>query len=273
MKRNGKKMFAVMFCLVMLCAMLPMQTFAKSISLNTSKKGTFTVGDKFTLTGISGTVKWTSSNTKVASVSQKGVVTVKGAGKSIIRAKTKRKTKAFTLTAKKPSYKEAYRKLLAKGTVKAGNEQVAATYFKVLNIDGKNEPELIVVNPKAIFGGTKYYVYTYKAGKVKYSGSCLSRSTNSVPTVYYSKKCKGIQVDLGAGGYGAGEEAYGISGTKLIRKHHMASSRDGKFYVGTTNKQNKKVSSSAWVKFHDKYFKNLKKYKMLANTAANRKKI
>nr|WP_295277928.1 penicillin-binding Tp47 domain C-containing protein [uncultured Blautia sp.] len=60
-----------------------------------------------TKVAISGTVKYTSSNKKVATVSSKGVVTAKKAGKTVITVKAGKYTAKVTIQVKKPTLKLA----------------------------------------------------------------------------------------------------------------------------------------------------------------------
>ena len=87
----------------------------KKISLSKTKL-TLTVGKKSTLklkNATASKVKWSSSKKSVASVSSKGVVKAKKAGKATIKAKYKGKTYKCTVTVKKKtsSSKAAFNKL------------------------------------------------------------------------------------------------------------------------------------------------------------------
>lgn len=92
------------------------QTAIKNLKASTFKlsatsgtlytKGTTSVSLKVT-TNLSGSVSWKSSNTKVASVSSKGVVTAKAAGTATITASLKGKTASYKVTVKNPSLKLA----------------------------------------------------------------------------------------------------------------------------------------------------------------------
>ena len=71
----------------------------KSLTLYTKTATKETL--KATVTNISGKVKWTSSKPSVASVSSKGVVTAKKAGKATITVKANGKKASCKITVKK----------------------------------------------------------------------------------------------------------------------------------------------------------------------------
>ena len=73
----------------------PVKLSQSSVTLNAGKKFTLKV------TGASGKVKWSSSKKSVATVSSKGVVTAKKAGKAVIYAKVNGKTCKCAFTVKK----------------------------------------------------------------------------------------------------------------------------------------------------------------------------
>jgi uncharacterized cupredoxin-like copper-binding protein len=87
--KNFKKSWLVMvICLVCMVFLLPIQTQAASITLNQSEVTCY-VGTKTQLTvnGSGKKVTWTSSNSSIATVTSKGKVTAKKAGKVTITAK------------------------------------------------------------------------------------------------------------------------------------------------------------------------------------------
>ena len=93
--------FALFLCLVMLVTtVIPDRSYAASIS---KKKVTVYVGNTTTLSvkGTKKTVKWKSSNKKVATVSSKGRVTGKKTGTAKITATVGKKKYTCTVTVKK----------------------------------------------------------------------------------------------------------------------------------------------------------------------------
>lgn len=102
MRKTIKEMLLFVVVAVLFNSIIsPMQVQAAA-KLNTSKKTVY-VGESFGLKvkGISGKVKWSSSDKSVASVSQKGKVTAKKAGKATITAKVSSKILRCTVTVKK----------------------------------------------------------------------------------------------------------------------------------------------------------------------------
>lgn len=76
---------------------------AATIKLNQTKATAYLGGTlKLKVTGTKSTVKWSSSDAKIAKVSSKGVVTPKKAGKATITAKVGKKTLKCAVTVKQP---------------------------------------------------------------------------------------------------------------------------------------------------------------------------
>lgn len=100
MKQTIKRTLAVILMMMFAVTSVPMQTKAAVKISSTSK--TLDVGQTFTLriTGTSSKITWSSSNKKVASVTQKGKVTAKQAGTAKITAKVSKKTLTCKVTVK-----------------------------------------------------------------------------------------------------------------------------------------------------------------------------
>ena len=111
-KRNGKKIIVI---LAMLAILIPLfgisagtvTANAATVKLNTTKK-TLLIGNTYKLKVKNATkaVTWTSSNPKIASVSEKGLVTAKRAGTTTITAKVGKKK--LTCTVKVIAMQKAY---------------------------------------------------------------------------------------------------------------------------------------------------------------------
>lgn len=103
-KKNTRKKWMISLCTLSLATGL-MQPGAAKVSAAKLNKGHLIMsqGKKQTLKvrGISGKVTWKSSNKKIATVSQKGKVTAKKAGKAKIIAKIKSKKFICKITVKK----------------------------------------------------------------------------------------------------------------------------------------------------------------------------
>lgn len=104
MKRFLKKVITVFVVVMMAISVMPMTQADAAVRLSASKKTVY-VGESFTLkvSGTSKTVKWSSSKKSVASVTQKGKVTAKKAGKATITAKVSGKSLKCKVTAKESS--------------------------------------------------------------------------------------------------------------------------------------------------------------------------
>lgn len=94
-----KKSFCSTLALLLVCLLLPVTAEAASVRLNKTNL-TLSIGKTYTLK-VSGTrakVKWSSTRTNVATVSQKGLVKAKAPGKTVIRAKVGKKTYSCNVT-------------------------------------------------------------------------------------------------------------------------------------------------------------------------------
>ncbi|MBQ4068070.1 MAG: Ig-like domain-containing protein [Lachnospiraceae bacterium] len=114
-----KKILSLALAMMLTVLLLPVNVEAaeaKKVALNKNSL-TIYVGGKTTLknTGTAKKVKWSSTKPGVASVSQKGVITAKKAGKTTITAKAGKKVAKCTVTVKK--------QLKAKQIIKKANQQ------------------------------------------------------------------------------------------------------------------------------------------------------
>ncbi len=127
-KRNHKKviLWIAIFALVMpmFClAVMPVRAEAATVKLSNTKK-TMTIGSTYRLKvkNTKKTVKWTSSNPRVATVSSKGLVTAKKKGTTTITAKVGKKklTCKVTVITMQNSYASKTIRLINKERRKYG---------------------------------------------------------------------------------------------------------------------------------------------------------
>lgn len=127
-KQNGKKLIAfwatlAIFVLLFTFAGGQVQAKAATMKLNTTKK-TLVIGKTYKLKvkNATKTVRWTSSNPKIACVSAKGLVTAKRAGTTTITAKVGKKklTCKVTVITMQKSYENKTIRLINKERRKYG---------------------------------------------------------------------------------------------------------------------------------------------------------
>lgn len=236
---------------------------------------------------------------------------------------------ALPVSAKTKGYVKAYRALLQKGTVSAdyvykyrdsngkltsyknniGDRKIIG--FRLLNVDGKGAPELIlrVTTGSSSSGYSQMMVATYKGGKVKFlthdtSNSILfslgknsytysrnGKSSNKYANaVYYSKAYKALyyeykstnndNYDLKGKNYAnknVSKILYKIKGSSLSEYKSCSKETSGRgfLYYRTGDWKNSTMnyhSAKAYKAFEKKYFKGLKKYAFYKLTANNIKK-
>lgn len=138
-KGKIKRIAAVVLIMLLSVMSVPIQTRAAVILNATSK--TMSIGEKATLKvyGATSKVKWTSSNKKVATVTQKGKVTAKSAGTATIKAKVSKKTLKCKITVKKP--KKTY-----KSKVIYEDENAIITFTGISGDEGNYRIDLMVEN-------------------------------------------------------------------------------------------------------------------------------
>ena len=273
MKSKIKKIslsLLMVFAMVMLLPMVFNIDRAEAAAKISKKKVSLMVDETVTIKmkGTKKKVTWTSSDTSVASVS-KGKITAKKEGSATITATVGKKKYTCTVTVK-GDWKKIYRAALEKNTINPGNMDTEDGFFYVLNIDKKGVPELIFTPKPTAY--TFYYVYTLKAGKLKYVGvQSLHGGSWTDPKIHYSSKSKGIRMEgriNQTGGYGF--SVYTISNYKL--KCSKAASyvySKNKYYTSSNGKKHKKVSKKNYNKFMNKYLKvtsyymyNINKYSL-----------
>ena len=112
---------------------------------------------KATVSGKSKTVKWSSSNTKIAIVTN-GKITAKRAGTCTIKATANGKTASCKVTVKPGKWRNAYASFLKNKANSSSNR------FLLSYVDPGEVPELIVV--RGCYHYTSPEVYSYVNGKV-----------------------------------------------------------------------------------------------------------
>ena len=137
---------------------------AASISLN-KKSLTLAVKDRYTLklTGAKN-VSWSSKNKAVASVSKKGLVTAKKAGKTVITASYKGKKYKCSVVVKTPKISNA------KLQLRVGSKKQLSVLYTVSRVKWKSsKPSIASVNSKGVVKAKKAGSanITVKSGKVK----------------------------------------------------------------------------------------------------------
>lgn len=287
MKKLKKAMQCISFVLamaVMMSSMIPeaglmSQVEAASVKLSKTKL-TLTRGEKTSLTvkGTKKKVTWSSSNTKVATVS-KGIVKAKNEGTAVITAKVGKKKLTCSVTVQ-GNYKVLYKALLEKGTVSIKTDYGTSTYliksFYLLDIDKNGVPELIVKDGSSSETFSNRFIYTVKKGKVVYCGEYYVKGDRYL---YYNSKYKAIYIWWWTNGVGgSGAMLVRLSGTKMKNYKYIwtGSEKVGStkqiYMYGTSGIKAKKVSKKKFNSMLKKYFKGQKKYSFMNNTSANRKK-
>ena len=124
---------------------------AKNATIYTA--GTKTTTISVTKKGVSGTAKFKSSNKKIATVSSKGVVTAKKAGKVTITVTVGKYSKKVTITVKKPTLKLAK----TSASIKVGKKTTikpTATPSGKVTYKSSNK-KIATVNSKGVVKGVK----------------------------------------------------------------------------------------------------------------------
>lgn len=155
-------------------------TVPTSVNLTVGKKTT--VDAKVSPSGVYAPVKWTSSNPKVATVSSKGVIVAKSAGKTQVTAKlTEKNSKGKYLTAKTTvTVKAADVKPEQVPSVKKTDVFVSPAYIKSV-MDGKQEE-----SKNYVILDTSTEVTPYNAGHIPGAYHCSVRQVESSTYAAYA---------------------------------------------------------------------------------------
>ncbi len=132
---------------------------SKSVALNVGK-ATIGTGDIITLDAVmkpinsTDTIKWSSSNTKVATVNKYGVVTGVGEGKATITAKTSSKKKAkCVVTVKRQLSKEEISALISKECL---SEETVKKLIKDNTLSEADVKKIVAENANGGMGSTDW---------------------------------------------------------------------------------------------------------------------
>jgi|GEM_PF-2854341 len=231
MKKNMKKYLMVLLAFLLVCTGIPgssLQVQAASVSLS-QRKLTLAPKQKRTLRliGTSKKAKWSSSNTKVVSVSKSsGRITAHKTGKATITAKLGKKKYKCAVTVKAgTSYKTLYKKFLAE------NEEIK--YFTLLNINKKGVPELITTCDDGSSRHFQYDVYTVSGSKAVYSGGYIT-GYQSKPIAWYDSSRKAMYTVCNFGTGDIYEALFCMSGTKLKPKYCTRQVSGTGYYLGAS---------------------------------------
>lgn len=144
MKNKLKSVFAFLLIFALVFTILPTNVEAASKVKINKTKATIYVGKTTTLkvSGTSKTVKWTTSNKKIATVSSKGKVTAKKAGNATITAKVSGKSYKCKVTIKNPSLNKS------KATLEKGKTMTLKLTGATAKKYASNNKNVATVNSK-----------------------------------------------------------------------------------------------------------------------------
>ena len=248
MKKQLKKHFSFIIAVLMVISLIiiPRTAQAASVKLNKTKL-TMNVGGVYHLK-VSGTnkkVTWSSTDSKVASVSS-GKVKAKKTGTATITAKIG--SKKLKCQIKIKDQRALYEKVLL---------QSGGICFYLMDVSSNRG--VIVV----------YSVYTIKNGKVIYAGQCSGKGMN-YQILQYNTHYNGIHISWWTNGVGgSGSALWTLSGSKLVSTSRAYCSVAG-FQTGKDEQHMKNVSQTSFNSYCDKHFRNCKQYTMWSNTSENR---
>ena len=189
MKQIVKRMVAVICMICMIIMMLPIQPVhaASKISLSDKSKA-LAVGEscKLTVKGAKGTVKWSSSNKKVAKVTAKGQVTAVAVGKATIKATANGKKLSCKVTVTQ------YRLNQTKLKVKTGKKATLKVLKKAKSVKwSTSNKKIATVSKKGVVKGIKPGKATITAKVGKKNLKCkvtVVQGDNVVMTDDYAEK-------------------------------------------------------------------------------------
>lgn len=227
---KNKRVVSIIMELALIVTLLPVMPASAKVKLSATSK-TLEVGKSTTLkvTGTKKKVKWSSSNKKVATVTQKGKVTAKKVGTSTIKAKVSGKTYKCKVSVKgknaeaeetpipsetkeptptsKPDEKDGVVKI---GKVLCEDENISVTFKEIkngkiiLSIKNKCDNDITFGNRYVIINGTTYYddifvVDIYAGTEKEFDATPRDDDWKDIPYTYnggsFSGRCYYILMD------------------------------------------------------------------------------
>ncbi len=226
-----------------------------------------------------GDIRWKSSNTGIATVSN-GRVTARKKGRATITASIGKASAKCSVTV--VDYFELYREFLEKPRVTISDDgntfSVVIKSFLLLDIDGNRIPELCVnVMPSTGGGGVQCYIYTIRNGKLQYVGDYSQKGTSKL---YYIAKYKALRSywwTNGIGGTGDRLEImknYRLKPFKYFYESQESRTSTNRIYqYGTSSDNYRNVSQAYFQRMYETYVTGIKEYSFKDNTVAIRDSV
>lgn len=184
--KKFKKIMAVIFAMAIMITAIPMQADA-AVKLNATKK-TLYVGEQTTLkvTGTKSKIKWSTSNKKVATVTQKGKVTAKSEGSATIKAMTGKKTLSCKITVKEKDSSFSYsadgyklKYLYYELGENSSGEECVITYWEFTNKSGESVIPYWSLVLKAYQNGVQLTPYSAYDDKYSEVDLCYNKNVKN----------------------------------------------------------------------------------------------
>lgn len=246
----------------------------KKVSITLPKTKTMKAGFELTLkavvTGSKEKVTWKSSNTKIAKVSSKGVVTAKKAGTVTITAKTRKSTAKCEIIVENVAVnKKKQDKIKLDYFNYLAEEEGFELKYAIKDVDGDGIPELITVGGN----GNVTTIYRYDASfNSAYGNHTVIMACGDK---VYIKKQK-YAIEYSAGNKGASYYILDLKTGNILREYSI---NDGVTYRQVYGGDKEKMGADKWQEELNKYlagttcYTSNSKIKFYSNNAVNRKRI